>query len=425
MKIVLLFLVSYCLSAFWIVANPQTRAPKRPDAIIYERIASNLANGDGFSFDRSPPFRPEITRSPFLPVMAAGVYVVFGRYPSLILWLNAVLIGIAVALGYVVARDLLGDTKAAYLGAWIACLTPQVSTSASTFLTEAPAILQVVLISWLLINWPRLKENRWALPIASTTGLVMASLVLNRTNFTPIVIAAVSWITFETLRSRWQSTRAWLTVGLLCLSLGAPVLAWSARNASHGLGFAPMAAGGGAGYVYEVNRYRYLILDANETIPESNSQFWLHYLEPMGPDQLIEIDRQNMEWFKELLSERWDRALLSIPRRVLSLFSNSLVCVYRQPWPLFLHNALVPIIRWTSRILWCLSFIGFILLFHQSKARWIWLLWVGGLVLFHSFTSCNPRYMTSIVPLAIPYGGVTLVWIFNAARQKLLKYQQS
>ena len=111
--------LGFALSGFWIVTNPQRPTP---DAALYEGIAANLAAGNGFSYDREPPHRPEITRTPFLPAWTAALFAVFGRDTAPVLWANALLIALALALGYAVAVELFRDRAAALGGALLAAL---------------------------------------------------------------------------------------------------------------------------------------------------------------------------------------------------------------------------------------------------------------------------------------------------------------
>ncbi|MFO8070546.1 MAG: glycosyltransferase family 39 protein [Polyangia bacterium] len=412
-----LFVVALALCALWLTINPQDVASKRPDAILFERIAHNLASGNGYSADLEPPYRPEVTRSPFLPVLAAGVFVICGHDREAVLWLQAVLVALAVALGFLAAREALGDGRAAFVGAWIACLAPQVTASATAFLTEAGAMLQVTLAAWLLLRWRDWRDRPSAPLAAAAIGLLLASLVLNRANFTPPVLVAAGWLCLGALRSGWRRPRALLSVALLAVFLGAPVLGWSARNASLGFSFSPVAAGGGAGYVFEVKRYRDLLLEPDERIPGCNRRFWTHYRQPISPRRMRELDRCNMEWFCALLAERWPRLVASIPARVAALFGNRAIFVYDQLWPNELDDVWFPRIHWLSRGLWLLSALGLVAVRRRRPARWIWLGSLGPLVLFHAFTACNPRYLTPLLPLLMPYGGAAITAVPGLLRR--------
>jgi 4-amino-4-deoxy-L-arabinose transferase-like glycosyltransferase len=418
-KIGLLFAVSFALSATWIACNPQQLNRSRPDAILFQGIAANLAAGHGFSFDKTEPFRPEITRTPFLPLVGAAIFVIAGNQRNAVLWINAVLVALAVALSFVVARELFAGERAAYIGAWVVCLTPQVSGSANAFLTEAPAMLQVILALWMLLKWPAWRAGRRAPLLIGALGLLLASIVLNRPNLTPLVLVAAAWTALHTMRGRWRDRRSWIVVIVLAFTLGTPVLGWSARNASLGLAFTPMAVGKGAGYVYEVSRFREALLEEGDRLPaEAQRRFWGHYRRPLGPDQLIELDRQNMDWFSDWIAERWGRVVRATPERLLALFSQDRVSIYRQPWPYRLEAQWTAAARGLSRALWLLSAAGLVLVWRRRRARVIWLVAIGGTALFALISACNPRYLTPLLPLAMPFVGVVLDRLWSAVRRR-------
>lgn len=420
LKVGLLFAVSFSLSSAWISLNPQQQNSKRPDAILFESIAANLAEGNGFSADREPPFRPEITRAPFLPVLGAAVYSAVGRARTSVLWLNALLVAAAVALCYVVARRLFPSDGAAYAGAWVVCLTPQVSGATNAFLTEAPAMLQVVLGIWALLRWPEWRGSRRAPLAACALGLLLASIVLNRPNLAPAVLIAGTWMALSCLRGDWRKLGNWVTVLVLGVALGVPVLAWSARNASLGLSFTPMGVGKGAGYVYEVSRYRDLLLEGDDRLPaRAQREFWDHYRRPLGPAELIELDRENMEWFENWIARRRSRVVAATPHRLLALFSQDRVSTYRQPWPYADERDWSARVRWLSRLSWMISALGLVLVWRRRPARWIWLVTVGGTVLLALMSACNPRYLTPLLPLGMLYPGVVLAAIASLARRLL------
>jgi 4-amino-4-deoxy-L-arabinose transferase-like glycosyltransferase len=405
----LLVVVCAALSSYWVLTNSRFQPGNQPDAALCERIAANLAAGNGFSYDVRPPYRPEVTRSPFLPYLAAGCYALFGRDVRIAFWLNVAMIAAAVALSYRVARRLFGDERAALAGAWFACLAPQVSGAAPAFLTEAPAMLQVVLGLHLLVGWRGRVGRRIAPLWAAGLGLVLASLMLNRPNFLLPVLVAAAWTCLVALRRGPGRGRGLLLAAVLCATLGGPVLGWSARNASLGLAFSPMASGSGAGLVYEVGRYRERLLDPGEKLPVSHQRYYSHFRQPLGPDELARLDADSRRWFSTFADERWPRLLRLLPERLARLFGNELVSVYNQPWPNDLDAVLMPIVKWLSRALWLLSAAGACLLRSRREALFVWLVLVGSLAVFHGLTICNPRFVTPLLPVTMPYAGAAVV----------------
>lgn len=51
------------------------------DELSYHAIAVNILDGNPYSRDLNPPFRPEYQRTPGYPLFVAATYAVFGRDP--------------------------------------------------------------------------------------------------------------------------------------------------------------------------------------------------------------------------------------------------------------------------------------------------------------------------------------------------------
>jgi hypothetical protein len=416
-----LFVATFSLSGYWIVTNPQQPLP---DPTLYEGIGANLALGNGYSFDISPPYRPEITRMPFLPVLISILYQFTGRSPQAVLWMNAVWIGLAVALGYLLALRIFENQAVAITGGLIAFLTPPVTGAANNILTEPVAMLQLTGAAWLVLDWPKRFFARLAPLHAGLLGLLLASLVLNRAAMTPIALAVGAYVCWTTLKTRWRLLPAWITVGVFSVLLGAPVLAWSARNALVGLSFSPAPVGLYASRVFDMKRHREHLLEEGERLPRVNRQYFLHWKKHYGPDELIELDRKNREWFEKWRSEHGDRIIASMPARFITLFSFFRNSIF-PPWPLHKNQQNREKMRWVSRTLWSLSLLGLIVSWRNRRARYIWLVPIVSLVVMHVPTVCHARYMFPLMPLLMPYGGVALVWGWRKTVGRLIARRNS
>ena len=194
--------------------------------------------------------------------------------------------------------------------------------------------------------------------------------------------------------------------------LGTPVLGWSARNASLGLPFSPAPVGLYASRVFDMKRYQEHLLDPGERLPRVNQLYFLHWKRHFGPDRLIELDQENKAWFEEWRSAHGDRIITSMPARLLGLFSFFRNSIF-PPWPLHRDQEMREKMRWLARGLWTLSLLGMILSWRRRRARYLWLVPVGCLVAVHLPTVCHSRYMFPVLPLLMPYGGVTLVWLWR------------
>ncbi|HUT78271.1 MAG TPA: glycosyltransferase family 39 protein [Polyangia bacterium] len=407
-----LFAAGFSLCALWIVVNPQRPTP---DASLYESIGANLAAGNGFSHDSGPPYRPELTRTPLVPGLTAVVYSALGREPAALLWINALLVAGALVLGYLAALRLFHDRAAALAGSVIALVTPPVAGAVNNVLTEAPAMFQVALAAVLLLGWRDRRRRPRAWLGAGAIGLVLASLVLNRPAFAPAALIAAAWVGLTGLAGAWRARSAWIPILALAVALGAPVLAWSARNASVGLPFSPAPVGGAASRVYDLGRWARQLGDPPVRLPEVNRAFFDHWKRPRGPQELIELDRANGAWLDDWLVENGDRWARVLPARLLGLFSDFRISIW-PPWDGRRYDRVLwPILAWISRGLWLLSLLGFVATFRRPAARWIWLGALVPLVAIHAASVCNPRYLTPLLPLLMPYGGAAILWIWRRA----------
>jgi len=400
----------FALAGLWIVANPQRPTP---DAVLFESIGANLAAGNGYSHDRAPPFRPEITRTPLVPMMTAATYAICGRNPRAVLWLNALLVAGALVLGYLAALGLFRDRAAALAGSVVALLTPQVAGAANNVLTEAPAMFQVTLAALLVLRWRERRAGPRAWLHAGAIGLTLASLVLSRPAFTPAALAAAAFVAATSLRHRRRVPAAWTAALALTVSLGAPVLAWSARNASLGLPFSPAPVGAAASRVYDIGRWARELGHPPVRLPAANRRFFDHWQQPLGPRELIELDRENGRWLEAWLEQHGGRWIRILPIRVLGLFSDFRVSIW-PPWDGRKHDRVMwPILAWVSRGLWLLSLLGFVATFRLPAARRLWLLALVPLVAIHAATVSNPRYVAPLLPLLMPYGGAAIVFAWR------------
>ena len=61
------------------------------DSILYERIALNILDGNGYSVAIAPPFSPNSTMVPGYSSFIAGIYAVFGRAPYAVVIIQVIL----------------------------------------------------------------------------------------------------------------------------------------------------------------------------------------------------------------------------------------------------------------------------------------------------------------------------------------------
>ncbi len=409
--------VAFAFSAGWILWNPQRALP---DPTLYEGIGANLAAGNGYSFDIQPPYRPELTRTPFLPFVISVLYRVTGRLPVAVLWMNAVLIALSAGLAYLLAIRVFKDRAVALSGTGILVLIPPFTGTANNILTEPAAMVLMPGIALLLLDWPRRATGKRAWVHAAVLGALLAALALNRTSMIIMVLAAALYVSVILLRGRLRESSAWLAAVVFCATLGTPVLAWSARNASLGLSFSPAPIGLYASRVFDMKRYADVLLDPGQKVPKVNKDYFLHWKRHYGPDQLKVLENENKRWFEQWRQEHGDRIWTSLPDRFIGLFSFFRTTIY-PPWPGSVDHAMRAKMRVLSRILWLLALSGFIIAWKNRAARYLFLIPVLGILIIHLPTVCHERYVFPLFPIHMPFIGVTFVFLWRRVADLLPK----
>ncbi len=405
--------VAFLFCAGWIVLNPQRPLP---DPTLYEGIAANLASGNGYTFDIEPPYRPEITRTPFLPFVISLLYRVIGRNPDAVLWMNAIFISFAAGLAYFLALRLFKDRVMAVTGTAILVLTPPFTGSANNILTEPLAMLQTVAAALLLLGWKERSKSSRSVLHGLLLGILLATFILNRSSVIVMVLVAAVYVVAIALNKRWKNWPAWLTAGAFSMALSLPVLAWSARNAAIGLAFSPAPIGLYASRVFDIKRYSKPVFDPyNQVTPAVNDEYFLHWQLRYGPEELIALEKENKRWFEQWRVENGDQILTSLPKRFLGLFSFFRTTIY-PPWPNKMDWIMRIIMRGMSRVLWILALTGFLIERHNRAAKYIFLIPILSILAIHLPTVCHERYVFPLFPVHMPFVGVAIVALIKYVR---------
>lgn len=118
--------------------------PLAKDDAVYDKLAWNLVEGNGFSASVTPPFEPMAVRTPGYPSFVAGVYAVAGRSPTAVRLAQIALSIVTCSLVFLVARRLAG-TEAALIAAGLYAVFPAAVLYPSLVLTEANTALLLIL----------------------------------------------------------------------------------------------------------------------------------------------------------------------------------------------------------------------------------------------------------------------------------------
>jgi len=208
-----------CAIHTWLlVARPLVIGPVNRDSDEYWRIAANVADGNGFSYDGIEPTR---MRMPGYPLFLAAIQSVAGPEVMPTLVVQSLLNVVTLLLLSGLAARLFGPLTGAWTALLIALYLP-LPVLACRIMSEGPyiAVLAGSIVCW--VNALERKSLGW---FAATGALVgLASLVRPAGLATLILLAPMVWL-------QMGRSRRGLTSGAAALAVGLAVMApWAARN---------------------------------------------------------------------------------------------------------------------------------------------------------------------------------------------------
>jgi hypothetical protein len=203
------------------------RLNPNPDATDYVRLGQNVITAGHFSRCNSPPFVPDLLRTPVYPIFAGGLHLVGG--PRAIYFVQSLLAMLSCWLVVKLTRPIFGD-RAAFWASLLFAGDLTLAIANFEAMSEPLYLLlnlggTVCLLPVLTgalaghLRWARLLGGGGLLGIATLTRPVGLYLVVV---FAGLLIARALWYR-ATMRGMIQST-------LLLTAFGMPVGAWIARN---------------------------------------------------------------------------------------------------------------------------------------------------------------------------------------------------
>jgi len=142
----LIFLLALGINLLWVYVHPTTNT----DSGYYDRVAWNLASGNGYSMSSSAPYLPYFKKPLGYPTFLALIYKIFGHEYLFVYLVQAVLHAVTVVLLFFIARETL-EARLATLAAILYALNPFASSYAATIMTECVFTLFLTLALWLLL----------------------------------------------------------------------------------------------------------------------------------------------------------------------------------------------------------------------------------------------------------------------------------
>lgn len=389
-----------------VIAGNQVMTPWRVggDAVFYIHLASNVAQGMGFSYAHQPTaFRP-----PLYPLFLAGMMDVFGIHFVFATRLLQCAVGfITVWCCWRIASRIFGAE-----GGWatllIALYFPTLAVFPTELMTECFATCLTAAFFWLALENPRLMERKTAVYLGMLVGFA-ALLRFNMAIFAPIA----AWIMLRSAGLR----RTIPNFALMTLAGGVIMLPWILRNQVVFQGRVLFSTQGGYNALQGVLTPQGRVQPGDlGTLREAGS--WLSGdLETNGPQRLKlpaepQLDRRAWDLTRGIWRQKSWR-LLPVMMDKLGYFwlsTDQLFSTYSFPWKIRAARAAGVILYWG---LLGLAITGWVLLHAQRPTTARFLL---GYALLISLAHL-PFIMTSRhrIPFAEPFlvvlGGAGLVWL--------------
>ncbi len=193
------------------------------DSWGYHRIAQNVLDGNGYSWNEQPPYNVNVYRPPGMPMMLVAVYVFAGPSIPCALLLQVLAGTSVIVMTYLLTRLLVGE-RVALIAAALQAVDPLSVTYSNIILTEIFSSLIFICAIYIAVKY--LKDSTWwLLPVLGAllaVGILIHPILL----FLPFLAAALPLCSAD--------TRRWSQLGAACavLVIGlAPACGWIARNA--------------------------------------------------------------------------------------------------------------------------------------------------------------------------------------------------
>jgi 4-amino-4-deoxy-L-arabinose transferase-like glycosyltransferase len=193
----------------------------------YDPIAKSLLQGNGFSRDTAPPYRPDNFDQPGYPLMVASIYAATDRNRRSVVLFQLLLEMIILLTVWGIARALKLPRAAQRLAVGIGLICPFVAKYAGLILSEVPATLVICLTCYTFIRAvQKPSANKyvwWALAgvLSGISLLVRADLV---------IVVGLMWAVAIVLPRSLTATVRLKQIGLLAIALVLTLAPWTARN---------------------------------------------------------------------------------------------------------------------------------------------------------------------------------------------------
>lgn len=193
-----------------------------PDAKGYHNIAINLLENNAFSSKESPPYIPNIFRTPIHPFFIASVYTLFGYKPYIAIFFQLIIGSITCILTYKIGKTAFNE-KIAFLASLLMALEYSSILYSNMLLTETLFTFLFITHIYFLIKF--IKENNNKMLVYSSVLLGISTLCRPISIYFFIFLIPVFFLHF-----RKSLRKGTLRYAILTLIFFLTVTPWMVRN---------------------------------------------------------------------------------------------------------------------------------------------------------------------------------------------------
>lgn len=320
--IILLFILGFFIGLLVLCYVPSYTNHLKSDDWGYDVMAYNMLSGHGFSGAESPPFDPNVTRTPGYPIFLALIYSLFGRNYNAVFIIQIIMSNLTALLVYFIAfKSFVSYKKQIASLAYILVLfCPFLWFLAKMLFTET-LFTFLVTLSILLITVALERNSYW---LFFTSGLITGIALLTRPTLSLLPIFLVLLIILAGIKkdkfsSLVKKNIVYITAVMLIWS------PWIIRNYIVFKEFIPLTAGisGAFFYMGTLPPYRY----STEFFYKEEEKRFDDYLSKAGNTKAIialdnEYKKDAFKRIKEMPLTYFKYTLQRIPILWLSSFSH-------------------------------------------------------------------------------------------------------
>ena len=279
---------------------------------LYYALATSLSQDHRFAIDGEATTHIE----PLYPALLAGLQLIFGDSPAVLLLLQIAMACAAGVLLFTFTRDHTGDERAAWMAALLYAASPYLVRQSVAFMEVTATTALLIAATW------RIRVVATG-PQAAALGLLLAAIVLTRVSLVPVVAGALILVA-----RRDGAARAIVAAGVLAACAG-PWMAFSRATEGSAL---PARIGD--------NLYVSTSALAEPIVPRYNVDLLMPLVDDLVRDEMarrgvtsyrrIDGDRVLLELTAEFVREHPLRALRLKLRNLVYIFQPRLLPFYER-----------------------------------------------------------------------------------------------